>query len=355
MLATPIHSSADRWFGRVNTALLVIFALCTLYPIVYVLSLSFSSGQAATSGRVWLWPVEWTLAAHEPSDLPAMRHFADVGWVAVQRDLHDPARHLQFLTKCSRYGSISHSHGDQAAFLLFGYGEELAIQSGYYIGHGTSMHRQWRRLTKRKNAILINGCGQYAGTDKALQIQAGGQVLAAREDADGTVFISLDPSPAYRIEVPTLRRYRRDFHLIRGRHLLVVDDVELTEPGTVRWAMHLLQAPRLGSNSFRHEGAKGGVTGEFLFSLSGALTLSALQGIDDVDPAEIKGLAKHHRVVASSGSALRHQIVTLLTPFQTGAAPDRLLHFIDDQGFATHLYLIDGQDRSYSVTLPKNF
>lgn len=64
MLASPIHSPGDRWFGRVNAALLVVFALCTLYPIVYVLALSLSSGAAATSGRVWLWPVEWTFAAH---------------------------------------------------------------------------------------------------------------------------------------------------------------------------------------------------------------------------------------------------------------------------------------------------
>ena len=64
MFATPIYSRSDRWFGRINAALLIVFALAALYPIVYVTALSFSSGEAATSGRVWLWPVEWTLAAH---------------------------------------------------------------------------------------------------------------------------------------------------------------------------------------------------------------------------------------------------------------------------------------------------
>ena len=44
------------------------------------------------------------------------------------------------------------------------------------------MHRQWRRLTKSKNAILIDGRGQYAGADKSLQIQSTGRVLEARED-----------------------------------------------------------------------------------------------------------------------------------------------------------------------------
>jgi putative aldouronate transport system permease protein len=65
MLSTPIYSSSDRWFGRINATLLILFALCTLYPILYVTALSFSSGEAATAGRVWLWPVEWTLASHK--------------------------------------------------------------------------------------------------------------------------------------------------------------------------------------------------------------------------------------------------------------------------------------------------
>jgi putative aldouronate transport system permease protein len=63
MTSSPIYSSSDRRFGRINATLLVVFAICTLYPIVYVLALSLSSGAAATSGQVWLWPVGWTLAA----------------------------------------------------------------------------------------------------------------------------------------------------------------------------------------------------------------------------------------------------------------------------------------------------
>ncbi len=63
--SSPIYSSGDRWFGRVNGFLLAAFALCTLYPLVYVFSLSISSGEAASAGRVWLWPVDITFAALE--------------------------------------------------------------------------------------------------------------------------------------------------------------------------------------------------------------------------------------------------------------------------------------------------
>ena len=294
------------------------------------------------------------VTAVAPSELPLMRHFKDVGWVAIQRDLHNPEEHLQFVTKCSEYGSISHSHGDQGAFLLYAHGEELAIQSGYYIGFGTSMHRDWRRLTKSKNAILIDGHGQYAGADKALQIQSTGKVLEATEQPDGTVFISLDPSAAYRHHVPYLRSYRRDFHLIRGRHLVIVDEVELDQPGEVQWLMHLLGAPQLGQSSFRFEGQSGGVTGEFVYSSSGPLTLSTVQGFDNVDPQEIQGLAPHHRVIATSRSARSHRIATVLTPYRKGHS-ERLHHFMDDQGHATALYFQDAQDRSYSIVWPKRF
>jgi Heparinase II/III-like protein len=297
------------------------------------------------------WP---QVPAVEPRDLPLLKHFHDVGWVAVQRDLHDPDEHLQFTTKCSRFGSISHSHGDQGAFLLFAHGEELAIQSGYYVGFGTRMHRQWRRLTKSKNAILIDGKGQYAGTDKALQIRSAGRVLAATEDAESTVFISLDPTEAYRQEVPYLRRYRRDFHLIRGRHLLVVDELELEQEGQVQWLMQLMARPQLGQNSFRHEGERGGVTGEFVFCSSGPVSLSTAEGFDDVDLAEIKGLPLHHRVIGSTPRARAHTLVTLLTPYRKGRI-ERLHHFIDDQGHGVDLYFQDALDRSYSVRLPKRF
>lgn len=296
------------------------------------------------------WPA---VQAAEPRELPLLRHFADVGWVAVQRDLHDPLEHLQFTTKCSRYGSISHSHADQGAFLLYAHGEELAIQSGYYVGFGTSMHRRWRRLTKSKNAILIDGKGQYAGTDKALQIQSAGRVLAAEERADA-VFISLDPSAAYRLEVPYLKSYRRDFHLIRGRHLLVVDEVELQQEGQVQWLMQLMAPPQLGQSSFRFEGERGGITGEFVFCSSGAPSLSTVEGFDDADPAEIAGLPRHHRLVATTPRARSHSLVTLLTPYRKGRS-ERLHHFIDDQGFATHIYFQDALDRSYSVTLSKRY
>ena len=56
---------ADRAFSGVNYALLGIYLLVVLYPLLYILSASLSSPAAVTSGQVKLWPVEPTLIAYE--------------------------------------------------------------------------------------------------------------------------------------------------------------------------------------------------------------------------------------------------------------------------------------------------
>jgi putative aldouronate transport system permease protein len=64
MTSEPMYSPADRWFGRINLMLLIVLAACMLYPIVYVLVLSLSSGVAASEGRVWIWPIDITFSAY---------------------------------------------------------------------------------------------------------------------------------------------------------------------------------------------------------------------------------------------------------------------------------------------------
>lgn len=55
---------ADKVFDAVVWAFLIIVSLLVLYPLIYVVSASFSSAQAVMAGRVWFLPVEWSLAAY---------------------------------------------------------------------------------------------------------------------------------------------------------------------------------------------------------------------------------------------------------------------------------------------------
>ncbi|MBE9917568.1 carbohydrate ABC transporter permease [Paenibacillus donghaensis] len=55
------EAGSDRLFTIVNYTVLTLIMIIVLYPLVYVVSASFSSSSAVLSGRVWLWPVEPTL------------------------------------------------------------------------------------------------------------------------------------------------------------------------------------------------------------------------------------------------------------------------------------------------------
>ena len=57
-------TGGDRLFAYVNAGLVLVAVIATLYPFLYILAASLSSGFAVTAGRVWLWPVELTVAAY---------------------------------------------------------------------------------------------------------------------------------------------------------------------------------------------------------------------------------------------------------------------------------------------------
>ena len=62
---TVKETGADRAFNVFNYLILLFFLLIVLYPLVYVVSASFSSARAVISGQVWLWPVDVTLDGYE--------------------------------------------------------------------------------------------------------------------------------------------------------------------------------------------------------------------------------------------------------------------------------------------------
>lgn len=55
----------DKLFVVFNYIFLSIVALLVLYPLVFVVSASFSNPQYVISGEMWLWPKEFTLDAYE--------------------------------------------------------------------------------------------------------------------------------------------------------------------------------------------------------------------------------------------------------------------------------------------------
>lgn len=61
-----IHvSKGDRLFYALNDLFLVLVFVVCLYPIFYILAASLSSSSAVNTGKVYLWPVEFTFNGYE--------------------------------------------------------------------------------------------------------------------------------------------------------------------------------------------------------------------------------------------------------------------------------------------------
>ena len=59
------NSMSDRTFNIMLTVIATVWLLIVAYPCIYIISSSFSSGNAVSSGRVFLWPVEFGLTGYE--------------------------------------------------------------------------------------------------------------------------------------------------------------------------------------------------------------------------------------------------------------------------------------------------
>lgn len=55
----------DRFFYIICYSIVIVLTLIVLYPIIYIISASFSDAAAVTQGKVWLWPVKFSTGAYQ--------------------------------------------------------------------------------------------------------------------------------------------------------------------------------------------------------------------------------------------------------------------------------------------------
>lgn len=288
----------------------------------------------------------------EASDPPSgLRWFKGIGWVGVQHEMANPDKHIQFVMKSSPFGSISHSHGDQNAFCMAAYGEDMAIQSGYYVAFNSTMHQKWRRQTVSKNAILINGKGQYADKDKAKAMASTGQILAA-EERDDHIYIKGDATAAYQSLSPEVTLAEREVYFVRGSYFVIVDKVDADTPVTLDWLLHANAPYDLGKTSFRYTGEQAGFYGQVVWSEAGKPELTQETGFPGVDPSEFESLPVSTCLHAQYPASTRHRIATLLVPYKLDE-PKRIFNFMDDQGYDADLYFTDADENTFKVVMKK--
>lgn len=169
------------------------------------------------------------LKARSPLELPPARVFPGAGLASIHTALGDRERDIDFLMRSSPYGSVSHGHANQNAFVINALGRSLAIATGYYPWYGSPHHHQWTRATKSVNSILVDGEGQ-------VQRSASAQgKITAFVCGEGYDYAEGEAAAAYGGK---LKRFRR--HVVHARPgvFVMFDDLAAAKPATFQWLLH---------------------------------------------------------------------------------------------------------------------
>ncbi len=173
------------------------------------------------------------------NELPQSRYLKSIGWVAIHTDLGNPEEDIFLQFKSSPYGSYSHSHADQNAFILNAHGESLAVNSGYREYHRSPHHNGHTRQTLSKNALLIGGQGQPAQDASATGI------ITQFMQSDSATWVRGDATEAYRANprLKDVELVQRDLLMLNSGIVLIRDEVRTTKPEAVQWLIHSVEAP----------------------------------------------------------------------------------------------------------------
>ena len=123
------------------------------------------------------------------------------------------------------YGGF-HGHYDKLSFVLFGYGQEMAVDPGRAASQAYRLpiHRQWYKASVGHNVVLVDGKGQK---------EAGGKLLGFAAD-DSYAAVAADAGPAFENVV------HRRLVILTPSYLLVVDRLAATDDKehVFEWVYH---------------------------------------------------------------------------------------------------------------------
>ncbi len=266
------------------------------------------------TGVFGYWWYDYDLPARPPADLPQSRYLADIGWVGMHSDLSDPDD-IMLMLKSSWYGSFNHSHADQNHFVVYGYGEPLLIDSGYYDWYGSDHDRNWTRQTRAHNNVLVNGEGQ-----PIFDITAKGEV----SDYFPTPFACYAAGDASQAYQGRLSRFERHVLYLRPDAFLIVDELEAEEPSTFTWCCHALEQMQIDEADRRITVRQGEAALDIAFAAPEGLAFTQDDGWDGHPPQgryESKP-RQWHCFVETTEPATRLRFVTLMRVRKGGDRPD---------------------------------
>jgi len=237
---------------------------------------------AAFLNVLWYDP---TVEAKGTKDLPAFKHFEDLGLAFMRSDWSGNETVCAFkcgphigkhaLSMLSEDPGSGHVHPDEGAFQIMAYGDWLIVDDGYA--------QKW---TEYQNTLLVNGVGQegegydWFRGDVLCKEKRGAKILRA-ESSDEIDFVIGDATGAYK-KAAGLKKFVRSVFYLKPAAWVIVDEVEAEEPSKFEFYYHgEYPFEKAGYNLWRLSGKKAAL--DFVMLLprgaSGEILKQELKGI----------------------------------------------------------------------------
>lgn len=286
--------------------------------------------------RAFLWlPDYQAIDSKNPADLPPSVHFPDIGWVAMHSRLGDP-NGVSLFFKSSPYGSYNHSHADQNSFVLYAFGEPLAIDTGAYDAYGSEHDKGWTRQTKAHNAVLIGGEGQ-----PIWDMNATGQITAFYH-SPGLDYTAADAAGAY---MGKAQKALREIVYRRPDYFVVADTLRASQETTYQWLLHALSRMDVDAESNRVTIDQGRAHLDVQFVVPGQL---AFTQTDDFGIEPLTAYPREwHLSASTTESATEQRFLAMLMPYEGSRPTYRATALPVQSGMAVKVDLAGSTDHFF--------
>lgn len=299
------HESSPKGLGQ------ILYAFSSLTRDPHLRWFSDECGFKPGADALSIATYEPALKARSPLELPQARVFPGAGLVSIHTALGDRERDIDFLMRSSPYGSISHGHADQNAFVINAFGRSLAIATGYYPWYGSPHHHQWTRATRSVNSILVNGEGQVQRKPEARG------AITAFSCGDGYDYAEGEAGDAYG---GNLKRFRRHVVHVRPGVFVMFDDLVAPAPSTFQWLLHAYDRMDIEEPARRVRVRREPAAMEVRFLLPASLSFAQTDRYEP-EPERVKrGEIKNtwHLTAGTAEAEAGMRFLTVLMPYRIG-------------------------------------
>ena len=248
-----------------------------------------------------------SLRSRHPRELAPARLFPGVGLAAIHTNLGEKDEDISFLFRSSPYGSVSHAHADQNAFIIEACGCGLAIDTGYYPWYSSPHHHEWTRATRSGNSVLVDGGGQARR-----RWWASGEIIAFHSD-ENYDYVEGEAGRAYGRK---LKRFRRCVVHVRPGVFVMFDDLLAPGPVQFQWLLHAFERIAIDGNVLR---IRRGVAAMDVHVLRPEKVRFSQTDKYDPEPEAGEWVNTWHLTVETHGRAAAARFLTVFLPHRKSA------------------------------------